>query len=405
MGYDTLLESENISPGTSTDGPDVSVVIPCFNYGEFLEECLSSVYAQSGVRVEIIVVDDGSTDNTRETLEKHKERIRAIYQHNLGACAARNTGLAAATGKYVVLLDADDLLARKCLQAKLNALAGCKPNTIVVGQVRAFTNGINRAIPSPLLQWRSYFSNIEVSLSRQNVAPPAAYMFPRRLFEHIGGFDEELRGCEDYDFFLRALAAGYGFKYCPKSITLHRKHGFSLSAKKHRSRAFPYDVLLHKRKLNGYYGPKLDAIIQTTPGKLAFIEGLFITYFAIDAESNPEGKSFLFSAIEEQLSTLEVDNIATVREYEVPELSTEILLYLARLCLYRNRVDFRETDIAKRLDEYTRLLYSRPVLLQIFRRMIPWNTNERIALLASMMRHLRSKLSNLVGRGWGGASV
>ena len=89
--------------------PLVSVVIPCFNHGRFLPEAIESVLAQTYPWIEILVVDDGSTDNTREVAAQYPH-VRYVYQHNQGLSAARNTGIRHSTGDFLVFLDADDLL-------------------------------------------------------------------------------------------------------------------------------------------------------------------------------------------------------------------------------------------------------------------------------------------------------
>src|SRR5437867_1708261 len=89
--------------------PKVSIVIPTYNYGRYVVEAVESVLNQSFQDREVIVVDDGSTDDTRERLERFRGRIRYIYQRNKGLPAARNTGIRAARGAYVAFLDSDDL--------------------------------------------------------------------------------------------------------------------------------------------------------------------------------------------------------------------------------------------------------------------------------------------------------
>ena len=103
--------------------PKVSVMIPTYNYGKYIEKAIDSVLAQTCKDFEIIVVDDGSTDNTREIIEaKYKNVVRYFYQGNKGAPVARNFGLRKAEGEFVVFLDADDWLMPEALLSRLGYL-------------------------------------------------------------------------------------------------------------------------------------------------------------------------------------------------------------------------------------------------------------------------------------------
>ena len=89
--------------------PEISVIVPTYNYAHFIGDCLDSIFAQTYKDFEVIVIDDGSTDDTARVLEKYKGEIRYIYQENKGLPAARNTGIKAAQGEYLAFLDSDDL--------------------------------------------------------------------------------------------------------------------------------------------------------------------------------------------------------------------------------------------------------------------------------------------------------
>jgi glycosyltransferase involved in cell wall biosynthesis len=96
-------------PPSDAPAPLVSVVIPTYNYARFVSEAVDSVLAQTYPSLEVVVVDDGSTDDTREVLARYGDRIRYIYQPNAGLPAARNTGIKAARGEFIGLLDSDDV--------------------------------------------------------------------------------------------------------------------------------------------------------------------------------------------------------------------------------------------------------------------------------------------------------
>ena len=99
----------------------VSVVIPSYNYGHFIEDTIRSILAQTYISYEIIVVDDGSTDNTQEILKPYLEKINYVYQNNQGLSAARNHGTSLAKGEFVLFLDADDFLLPHMLEEQIAA--------------------------------------------------------------------------------------------------------------------------------------------------------------------------------------------------------------------------------------------------------------------------------------------
>ncbi len=98
-----------MTPDPATTCPLISVIIPCYNHGAYLPEAFASIWQQDYPAVEIVVVDDGSTDTTREVAQ-HYPAVKYVYQANQGLSAARNTGLTHSTGQYLVFLDADDWL-------------------------------------------------------------------------------------------------------------------------------------------------------------------------------------------------------------------------------------------------------------------------------------------------------
>ena len=181
--------------------PLVSVIIPTYNRGWILTEAIDSVLAQDYKDFELIVVDDGSTDNTREILDSYGRDIIVLRQANQGVSAARNRGLAEARGRLVAFLDSDDIwLPRKLLRQV--DFFNSTPDAVInqSGQEIWIRNGIG-ANPNKLHPKPSGMI-FEPSLGLCLVSP-SAVMIQKPLFDVVGAFDENLPACEDYDLWLR----------------------------------------------------------------------------------------------------------------------------------------------------------------------------------------------------------
>jgi len=174
----------------------VSVIVPAYQAERFLGQALDSALAQEGVPVEVIVVDDGSTDRTAEIATR--PGVRLVQQHNRGIAAARNAGLALATGEFVAILDADDLWPTDRLLHQVGYLRTHPECGIVMGLTEIFLNpGDKRPKHWPHV------------LEGQTIPHHASSVLARRkVFEMVGGFDESLRLCEDIDWLARAKDAG-----------------------------------------------------------------------------------------------------------------------------------------------------------------------------------------------------
>lgn len=180
--------------------PNVSVIIPTYNRGWILTEAIDSVLAQDYEDYELIVVDDGSTDNTREILDAYGQDIIVLRQANKGVSAARNRGIVEAGGQLVAFLDSDDLwlprkLSRQVDFFKLNPAA-------VINQTEEIwiRNGVR---VNPKDRHRKPSGMIfERSLGLCLISP-SAVMIKKPLFDAVGVFDENLPACEDYDLWLR----------------------------------------------------------------------------------------------------------------------------------------------------------------------------------------------------------
>jgi GT2 family glycosyltransferase/glycosyltransferase involved in cell wall biosynthesis len=202
--------------------PEVSVVIPCYNQGRFLEDALMSVFEQTFTSFEVIVVDDGSTDpETRAVLSRLQlPRVRLLRQENQGLPAARNAGMRAARGRYLVPLDADDELTPTFLEELHRAL---EPHPeAAYAHCWAVLFGDQQA----LLVTRPY-NPYQLLLSDSVVG---CVLLRREAWEAVGGYDETMVGQpEDWELWLRLMKAGWGQVQVYAPLFRYRKHGVTLS--------------------------------------------------------------------------------------------------------------------------------------------------------------------------------
>lgn len=179
----------------------VSVIIPCYNQGRFLHQALASVSAQTTPPDEIIVVDDGSTDDSAAVASRHAG-VRLIRQANQGLSGARNAGMAASLGDYLVFLDADDRLLPDAIRAGRSALDQSPSCAFSYGRFRWITEG-GSPIAEPFSLRRQHANAYEALLEGNFIGMHATVMYRRAILVEAGGFDTRLRCCEDYDVYLR----------------------------------------------------------------------------------------------------------------------------------------------------------------------------------------------------------
>jgi glycosyltransferase involved in cell wall biosynthesis len=184
----------------SSKPPLVSVIIPTFNRGWSIKEAIDSVLAQDFSGFELIVVDDGSTDNTPDILKSYGHDITVISQDNKGVSAARNRGIGVSSASLIAFLDSDDLWLPQKLLRQVEFFNTHADAMINQTQELWYRNGVR---VNPKKRHHKFSGMIfERSLALCLVSP-SAVMLRKSLFETVGLFDESLRACEDYDLWLR----------------------------------------------------------------------------------------------------------------------------------------------------------------------------------------------------------
>jgi glycosyltransferase involved in cell wall biosynthesis len=205
----------------------VSVVIPCFNQGAFLAEAIDSALAQDIGCKEIVVIDDGSTDETRAVLARYPELL-VLERPHAGVAAARNAGLAASSGAYVVFLDADDRLVPGALDATLQVLEADPACAFAAGHHRRI-DAQGQPLPDPAPPVAA--ADLYELLLRGNCLHTATVMYRRGPLVQAGGFDPALEVCEDWELYLR-LARRLPARLHGRIVAEYRRYGAQTTARR-----------------------------------------------------------------------------------------------------------------------------------------------------------------------------
>lgn len=197
----------------------VSIIIPAYNAAVYIREAVDSALAQTYPNCEVIVVDDGSTDNTRVILEPYinARKIQYIYQPNKGLSGARNTGIRAAKGEYIALLDADDLFLPTKIERQIKYLTENPSCDVSYSDLYHFWD----EEPNKLLKLNyKYYSGEEVlsHLLWNHFIAPLTVVLRRSVFNRFGYFEENLRRSEDLDFWLRLAYGGAEICFLPEIL-------------------------------------------------------------------------------------------------------------------------------------------------------------------------------------------
>jgi len=200
----------------------VSVIIPCFNAGPWIRQALESVIAQGLDNIEIIVIDDGSTDESVNIVEKEFPLVRLIRTKNQGASEARNLGTEMSKGEFIQYLDADDLLAPDKLRIQAEALKDSGAD-VAYGNWQEL-----KEMPGgnfvKAKEFRRKMLIPEMDLFTDFWCPPAVYLFRRSIVEKIGGWNKRLPIIQDARFAFDCALHGGRFVYCKGLMAYYRVH-------------------------------------------------------------------------------------------------------------------------------------------------------------------------------------
>jgi glycosyltransferase involved in cell wall biosynthesis len=226
--------------GRREPNPLISVIIPTYNYGRFIGDALESACAQTYTHTELIVVDDGSTDDTAARLAPFGARVRYLYQSNAGPAAARNTGIRAARGAYLAFLDADDVWLPRKLERQLDALSRGEGAGGAYGWC-GFIDERGRVLPQVIRS--AHDGSVLEALLLGHFFYFDTSLVRRECFEHAGLMDATLKNFEDWDMALRIAQAGYEFVAVPDVLVRKRVHAHSMTHNRQRLTHYERRVL------------------------------------------------------------------------------------------------------------------------------------------------------------------
>lgn len=202
----------------------VSVVIPTYDYGRYISDAIRSVLDQTHSPVEIIVVDDGSSDGTADVVKKFGDAVKYIFQENAGVCAARNRGVRESAGDLIAFLDADDVWEKTNLEKQLARFGddediglvhcGMREFDDATGEtIQLYLDGGEEGVANNLLLWEGPVI----------IGPGGAVTVTRTAFDAVGGFDTRMKVGEDWDFCYR-VARRFKVGFVPEPLLNYRSH-------------------------------------------------------------------------------------------------------------------------------------------------------------------------------------
>lgn len=266
--------------------PIVSVIMPAYNASAFIEEAIQSVLNQDLANIELIVVDDGSSDGTPELAARFGDKVKVLRQKNAGPAAARNRGVAAAQGEFIAFLDADDVWLPRKLALQVQFLRNYPDVGVVYGTFlrwHSLPDGSFSEPPEPIHMDKQFDTIPEHSgwvyktLLFDNVIHIITAMVRRSVFESIGGLDESLATGEDYDFWLKVSQQFRVAKFI-RTLAYYRMHADSIT-KVPRKENNEYNVLLRTLEAYGPKGPDgvaaSEIALRERLFKLCFSHGYF----------------------------------------------------------------------------------------------------------------------------------
>lgn len=271
--------------------PQISVVIPSYNCGPYIAEALDSVLGQTYSDLEIIVVNDGSTDNTGEIIKPYRDTIIYIEQQNRGLPAARNVGIRAASGDYIALLDADDSWIPNKLDQQMPRFSDLEVGIVCSDVSVTYSDG--RFLPSFLaerpLATEGYIIDNYI---QSRFLFPSTMIFRRQCFDQVGLFDEEMFACEDMELFMK-MCLRWKVALVREQLVIRREGGYNITA--NHEKLGRYTILAFRKFLAAEpeLKPSTKKIVKEELGRQCW----YRAYTAYSTSNLPEARKCLIDSM------------------------------------------------------------------------------------------------------------
>jgi glycosyltransferase involved in cell wall biosynthesis len=254
--------------------PDVSIVVTCYNYEKYVEACLNSIKDQTCSNYEVIIVNDGSTDNSEDVILKYlnDKRFKYVRQDNAGQTKAKNRGIEEATSDLIAFLDADDIWSRDKLEKQLPLFKDVSVGVVYSNSIFIDNDGniLNNQVKTKDIKPRR--GDVTRHLLIDNFVPFSSSIVRRVCLKEFGGFNESLSMGIDWDLWLR-ISTRYRFDYCDKGLLFYRVGHSGQMSKNLQKRVECSDIIL-KDFINKYsYSLKdidIDGVLYRSYCKRAY---------------------------------------------------------------------------------------------------------------------------------------
>jgi len=244
--------------------PEVSIIIPVYNAEKFIKKTIESVLSQTYKDYEIIIVDDGSTDNSKKILDEFKDKVRYFKQANSGVSSARNRAIKEAKGEYIALLDQDDLWYSEKLKKQINFIKK-NPNAGMVYSDCYYIDDKDKVISRVFENQKFYCGKIFENLVIENFIPIPTVLIKKEVLNKTGLFVENYSHAEEYDLFLR-ISKDYEVGFMNEALAGYRVHDTNLS--KNIDKSLQEDIIVKEYTLKKY-AKQIEPVKNKIKRKLA----------------------------------------------------------------------------------------------------------------------------------------
>jgi glycosyltransferase involved in cell wall biosynthesis len=268
----------------------VSVIIPAYNAAKTIEKTLQSVMDQDYPSLEIIVIDDGSTDNTKDVVKNFSAKINYIYQINSGVSAARNNGYKHAKGDFIQYLDADDILAASKITTQVNLLIQHNAD-VAYGDWVKFTEN-EHAYKELEIVSREMQLREEIELFTDFWVPPAALLYKRSITEKIGPWNTKLPIIQDARYALDAALNKAKFLYTPGIMAYYRVHDTGSLSTKNKF-AFMLDCFENAKQIDSLWNKEYAADVEKKNAVIRVLRFCVNEFSVLDKEKHKEAINYI----------------------------------------------------------------------------------------------------------------